>query len=206
MKKNLVEQWTKTRLVTNKKLLAAFDDIPREKFIRGNYLDEAYGDYPLPIGYDQTISQPTTIMIMVQALELTSKDKVLEIGAGSGYNAALMAKLAKKVYSVEIVKELVSFARDNLKAVGIKNAEVVHSDGSMGYPKASPYDKIIVTAACPAIPPPLIEQLREKGILLAPVGDAFGQKMVRARKLKGKVEYESLGYFTFVPLKGKFGY
>lgn len=205
MKKSLLEQWKRTGLIKDRKLLKAFREVPRENFIMKSYLQEAYGDYPLPIGYDQTISQPTTIMIMIQALELKKSDKVLEIGAGSGYNAALMAKLCKKVYGIEIIKELVSYARQNLVTTGIKNVEIIYGDGSMGYEKAAPYDKIIVTAACPKIPQPLIEQLKENGIILAPVGDLWGQKMIQGRKINGEIQYESLGYFSFVPLRGKFG-
>jgi protein-L-isoaspartate(D-aspartate) O-methyltransferase len=204
-RKGLLEYWKETGLIKDKKLLKAFEEVRREHFILENYANEAYGDYPLPIGYDQTISQPTTIMIMIQALELKKTDKVLEIGAGSGYNAALMARLSAKVYSIEIVKELVSFARDNLSKAKITNVEVVHSDGSMGYLKEAPYDKIMVTAACPNVPVPLIEQLREKGIVVAPVGGFLGQKMIKGRKIRGMMEYEPLGDFQFVPLKGKFG-
>ena len=205
MKKALLEYWVRTGLIKDKRLLKAFEDVPREKFILESHQDQAYGDYPLPIGYEQTISQPSTIMIMLQALELKKTDKVLEVGAGSGYNAALMAKLVKKVVSVEIVKELVGFARDNLKASGISNVDVVFGDGSIGFEKEAPYDKIIVTAACPTIPPPLIEQLRVEGILLTPVGGYMGQKMIRGKKIRGKMEYESLGDFAFVPLRGKHG-
>jgi protein-L-isoaspartate(D-aspartate) O-methyltransferase len=205
MKEKLLERWER-ELKLDKKLLEAFHSVPREQFILPSFMDEAYGDYPLPIGHDQTISQPTTIMIMIQALELRPADKVLEIGAGSGYNAALMARLCRKVYSIEIVKELVSFARDNLKKAGIANVEVLHADGSQGYEQHAPYDKIMATAACPRIPEPLIAQLKKNGLILAPVGDLFGQKMIRGRKRKAEMDYESLGHFTFVPMKGRHGY
>jgi protein-L-isoaspartate(D-aspartate) O-methyltransferase len=205
MKEYLLERWRR-ELKLERKLVDAFLAVPREKFILPSFMGEAYGDYPLPIGHDQTISQPTTIMIMIQALELKPDDSVLEIGAGSGYNAALMARLCSKVYSVEIVKELVSFTRANLKKAGITNVEVIHDDGSMGYERCAPYDKIMATAACPKIPEPLVAQLKENGIILAPVGDLLGQKMIRGRKHKGEMLYESLGYFTFVPMKGRHGY
>ena len=206
MKDSLLKQWQKTGIVKDKRLISAFKSIPREDFILPENLDEAYSDYPLPIGHDQTISQPTTIMIMIEALKLKPNDIVLEIGAGSGYNAALMSKLCKKVYSIEIIKELVLFARENIIKAGIKNVEIIKGDGSLGYQKEAPFDKIIITAACPKIPTPLIEQLKEGGIILAPVGESLGQKMVRGFKEKRKMEFEDLGYFSFVPLKGKHGF
>ncbi len=210
MKEHLVDYWESSGTIKDKRLLDAFKAVPREMFIRESYLSEAYGDYPLPIGHGQTISQPTTVMMMTQALELKPGDKVLEVGAGSGYQAAIIAKMVGengKVITTEIVSELVLFAQDNLKKAGIKNVEVVCLDGSKGYEKQAPYDKIIVTAACPKIPKPLIEQLKEGGIIVAPVGALFfGQNMVKARKVNGKLEKESLGQFVFVPLKGEHGY
>lgn len=204
-KQDLIDYWKNTRLITDEKLLEAFKKVPREEFVPSAFRQDAYGDYPLPIGADQTISQPSTVMIMIQALELKKTDKVLEIGAGSGYNAAIMAKLCKKVISTEIVKELAEMAKRNIKKVGIKNMEVVHWDGSQGYPKEAPYDKIILTAGCKSIPPPLVEQLKENGIILAPVGWQYSLKMVKGRKVHGKLESESLGDFAFVPLQGKYG-
>jgi len=143
---------------------------------------------------------------MMEALELKKKDKVLEIGAGSGYQAALLSLLCKKVYTVENLETLVDYAIKNLEKMKIKNVEVILGDGSSGYKKASPYDKIIVTAACPVIPLPLIEQLKEKGIIVAPVGNPYSCEMIKGRKINGKLKTESLGYFSFVPLKGKYGY
>lgn len=206
MKKSLVKQWKKSGIVKDKRLLKAFEQIPREKFIHEELVGDAYADHPLPIGYGQTISQPTTIMIMIEAMELKKTDKVLEIGAGSGYNAALMAKLCKKVYTVEIVPELVHFARENLKRSGIKNVEIIGDDGSIGWEEAAPYDKIMVTAGCPSIPKPLVDQLKEGGVIVAPVGDKWEQEMVKAKKVKGKLKRENLGYFVFVPLIGRHGH
>jgi len=163
----------------------------------------------LPIGYEQTISQPTTVLIMTEALELKKGQKVLEVGAGSGYQAALIGNLvgAKgKVITTEIIPELAKFAKANLKKAKIKNAFVVEYDGSQGYGKEAPYDRIIVTAACPEIPKPLVDQLKEGGIIIAPVGSFLGQKMVKGTKRKGGLETYSLGDFVFVPLKGKYGY
>lgn len=206
MRKNLLaEHWRKSGTVTDQKLIDAFLQVNRENFVLKEFLAESYGDYPLPIGHEQTISQPSTIMIMLQALDLKKTDRVLEIGAGSGYNAALISRIVSRVYSIEILKDLAVFARDNLAKAGIENVEVIHSDGSLGYKKAAPYDKIIVTAACPAIPPPLIEQIRIGGIIVAPVGDMLSQSMVKGVKTKSGMDYSSLGQFQFVPLRGKYG-
>ena len=206
MKQRLIDYWLSSGIIKDKKLIKAFQDTPREKFIDKSFLDEAYGDYPLPIGYGQTISQPTTVMIMINALELKPTDKVLEVGAGSGYCAAIMAKLAKKVITTEIIPELAEFAKKNIEKNKIKNVTVVEYDGSQGYKKESPYNKIMITAACPSIPEPLVKQLKNNGIILAPVGGFFDQRMIKGIKIKGKLETHSLGYFRFVPLKGKYGY
>ena len=205
--KNLIKYWQFTRTIKDKKLIEAFRAVPREKFIRDDFLDEAYADHPLPIGHGQTISQPTTVMIMIDALELKRTDKVLEVGAGSGWCAAIMSKLAKKVITTEIIPELVEFAKNNIKKCNIRNVIIINYDGSQGYKKEAPYDKIIVTAACPTIPKPLLDQLKEGGILIAPVGSLYyGQNMIKITKKANKLQEENLGSFVFVPLKGKHGY
>ncbi|HIH43136.1 TPA: protein-L-isoaspartate(D-aspartate) O-methyltransferase [Candidatus Woesearchaeota archaeon] len=207
-KQQLIDYWQKDKIITDKNLLKAFAIVDREKFILPEYLEEAYDDNPLPILGGQTISQPTTVMMMIQALELKKKDKILEIGAGSGYNAAIMSKLCKKIYSVEIVEELADFARKNLKNAGIKNVEVISGDGSLGYEKFAPYDKCMITAACPEIPETIIAQMKINGIILAPVGvtGAGYQELIKAKKTRKGLESESLGEFSFVPMKGKYGF
>ena len=205
MKQKLIDYWQSSGIIKDKKLIEAFKEVKREDFILNGYEKEAYGDYPLPILKGQTISQPTTVMIMIQALELKPEDKVLEVGAGSGYCGAIIAKLAKKVITTEIIKDLKEFAEKNLKKAKIKNIKVVHYDGSKGYEKEAPYDKIIVTAACKTMPEPLIKQLKENGIIIAPVGGFLSQKMIKGIKKNGKLETHSLGYFTFVPLTGEYG-
>lgn len=205
-KHTLADNWESTRLITNKKLIQAFLDTPRELFVPDQYLNQAYGDYPLPIPGDQTISQPTTVMIMIQALEPKPTDKVLEIGTGSGWNAAILSKLVKEVYTTEIVEELIPFAKSNLKKAKVTNVKVLKTDGSLGYKKAAPYDKIIVTAAAPKIVEPWVNQLKEGGIIVAPVGSPYSQRMVKARKINNKLEEEYLGDFVFVPLKGRLGF
>jgi len=208
-KEELIEHWVSSGLVNDKKVIEAFKKVPRENFIKKEDLDEAYGDYPLPIGSGQTISQPTTVMVMTQALELKEGDKVLEVGSGSGYQAAIIANIIGekgKVISTEIVDDLVKFAQDNITKLVIKNVKIIKYDGSKGYEKEAPYDKIIVTAATPKIPKSLVNQLKENGIIVAPVGNMTEQIMVKARKKHGKLEEEKLGHFMFVPMKGKYGY
>ena len=144
---------------------------------------------------------------MLQALELKKGDKVLEIGTGSGYNAALIQEITKTtVYTTEIIASLIKLAKNNLKKAKIKKVKIFHYDGSKGFPKFKPYDKIIVTAACPELPKELIKQLKIRGILVAPIGSKFSQQMYKITKLKNKLKIENLGNFIFVPLKGKYGY
>lgn len=190
--------------IKDERVLEAIKKVPRHKFILENYLSEAYANYPLSIGYNQTISQPYTVAFMLQALELKKNDKVLEIGTGSGWNAALISEIVKpgKVYTTEIIKELVEFASKNLK--NYKNIKVIYSDGSIGLKEYEPYNKIIVTAASPEIPKPLVKQLKPSGILVAPVG-SYSQKMLKITKDK-KLKIEELGDFVFVKLRGKFGF
>ncbi len=205
-KEELVSYWKSRGIVKDKRLLDAFLSVAREKFIPEEYSGQAYEDYPLPIIGGQTISQPTTVMIMINTLELKNTDKVLEIGAGSGYCAAIMSRIVKEVYTTEIIPELADFARKNLEKAGIKTVYVLHHDGSQGYEKEAPYDKIMVTAGCPKIPKPLIDQLKEEGMIVAPVSHFLGQKMIKGTKKNNKLKEESLGDFAFVPLKGKYGY
>ncbi len=205
-KKELLKFWEASGIIKDKELIEAFIKTPREMFVDEKLKDEAYGDFPLPIGYGQTISQPTTVMFMIQALGLKSTDKVLEVGAGSGWNAAVMSWLAKKIYTTEIVPELVNMAKKNIVKIGIKNVEVVECDGSKGYAKAAPYDKIIVTAGAPRINECWKEQLKDNGIILAPVGELYNQKLIRLRKKSGLYSEETLGDFMFVPLKGEHGH
>ena len=208
-KEQLMEHWTSSGIIKDRKVIDAFKKVPRELFVAEERKEEAYGDYPLPIGKGQTISQPTTVMIMTQALELKEGDKVLEVGSGSGYQAAIIANIIGnkgKLISTEIVNDLAELAKENIKKLKLKNVEIIKHDGSKGYDKEAPYDKIIITAACPKIPRPLIKQLKEGGIIVAPVGDMNEQAMIKGRKIKGKLIEEKLGDFMFVPLKGKHGY
>jgi protein-L-isoaspartate(D-aspartate) O-methyltransferase len=192
--------------IKDKAILDAIMKVHRHLFVPKGMGDSAYGNYPLPIGAGQTISQPYTVAFMLQALELKKGHKVLEVGTGSGWNAALIAEMVKpgKVYTTEIVPELAVFARKNLKKYS--NAEVVAVDGSAGYKKEAPYDRIVVTAACPRIPMPLIKQLADEGVLVAPVGEEYGQQMMQLKKKGDKILERNLGSFVFVPLIGKYGF
>lgn len=208
-KDQLMEHWISSGIIKDKRVIDAFRKVPRELFVAEERKEESYGDYPLPIGGGQTISQPTTVMIMTQALELKEGDKVLEVGSGSGYQAAIIANIVGKigkVISTEIVGELAESAKRNIKKLKLKNAEIIKHDGSKGYAKEAPYNKIIVTAACPKIPNSLIKQLREGGIIVAPVGNMVEQVMIKGKKINGRIIEEKLGDFMFVPLKGKYGY
>lgn len=207
-KEELLKYWITNKIVSDPRVLNAFRKIPRENFVRKEDIYRAYEDIPLPILQDQTISQPTTVMLMTEALALQPGIKVLEIGSGSGYQSAIIAEIIKpgKVISLEIIPELVEFARKNLMKSKITNVNIFLADGSLGYSKEAPYDRIIVTAASPIMPKQLVKQLKKDGILLSPVGSPFSQKMIRITKLNGKLKEEDLGDFVFVPLKGKYGY
>ena len=193
--------------ITDKKVLDAIYEVKRENFIPPSLRDRAYGNYPLPIGENQTISQPYIVALMTQALDIKKSDKVLEIGTGSGYQAAILAELARIVYSVERLESLLEKARTNLYSQGYTNVILVPGDGSKGLPEYAPYDKIIVTAAAPKIPDPLIEQLKNGGKMVIPVGDRFTQDLILVEKaLNGRLYKKSLGGCRFVPLIGKEGW
>lgn len=181
----------------------------RELFVPVDLKHQAYRDFPLSIGFNQTISQPSTVVAMTEALEVKKGQRILEIGTGSGWQAAILSDLVGEkgfVYTIEIIKELAEFAKNNIKKLGIKNIEVITGDGSLGLREKAPFDRIIVTAACPDIPKPLLEQLKEDGIIVIPIGNLYLQEMYVAKKLKNKIEKKSIGSFMFVPLVGKYGF
>jgi protein-L-isoaspartate(D-aspartate) O-methyltransferase len=197
--------------IKDERIFSAMKKVPRHMFLDPSLsLEEAYGDHPLQIKSGQTISQPFTVAFMLEALNLKEGQRVLEIGTGSGWNAALIKQIVGKgsVFSVEYLPELAEFAKGNLKKLGI-NVGVVNSDGSLGYPVNAPYDRIIITAACPTIPLPIVEQLKEGGVVVAPVG-LFTQDMIKGVKIrseyKNHLKTQKLGTFRFVPLKGKHGF
>jgi protein-L-isoaspartate(D-aspartate) O-methyltransferase len=194
------------RKIKDKKVLEAMKKVPRHLFIRERDLKNAYEDCALPIGHGQTISQPYMVAVMTELLQLTGSEKVLEIGTGSGYQAAVLAELSKSVYSIERIPELSEYARRNLNKAGYANVTLKTYDGSEGWLEEAPFDRIIVTAATPEFPAPLIEQLADGGIGLAPVGSRLSQMLIKLVKNK---EALSKSYYTpcvFVPLVGKHGW
>ncbi len=190
----------KSQGITNKDVLKALQDIPRHLFVPKELEEEAYENYPLDIGHRQTISQPYTTALMIQALELKYEDKVLEIGTGSGWSTALLGYIAEKVYSVETIKELSKFAKKNIEKIKLKNIEIIDGDGSKGLSKHRPYNKIIVNAACSQVPQVLLKQLKDNGILICPIGSLYEQDLIKITKIKNKLKQENLGGFIFVPL------
>ncbi len=182
-------------------VISAFEQIPREKFVAKEWRDQAWADQPLPIGAGQTISAPHMVAIMTELLEPKRSDKVLEIGAGSGYQAAILSRLVKEVWTVEIVQELVDMATANIKRIGIKNVHIRQGDGWLGWPEHAPYDKIIVTCGSPEIPKPLIEQLKEGGRIVIPVGGEGLQILTLGIKQKGRLLTSQHGGCVFVPLR-----
>ncbi len=209
MKQRLLNHWRRIGLIWDEKALTAFKAVKREDFVLKDYVKVAYDDRALPINAAQTISQPTTVMIMTQALEVKPGQKILEIGTGSGYQAAILSKIvgkSGKVYSLELIPELAEFAKSNLAKAKINNVEVICMDGSQGLPEKGPYDRIIVTAAMPKITKHLLNQLKYKAVMVAPVGSLFTQEMLKISKDGKKLKVKELGYFMFVPLKGKTGF
>jgi protein-L-isoaspartate(D-aspartate) O-methyltransferase len=188
------------RGIRDSRVLAAMAAVPRHLFVPETLRHRAYEDMPLPIGSGQTISQPRMVAIMLEAAELQGNERVLEVGAGSGYQAALLSLLAREVYAVELLPELAELARRNLARAGIQRAHVITADGANGWPPAAPYDVIIVAAAASRIPEPLIEQLAPGGRLLIPVGPRRLQVLVRVRRGPNGLTSEDLGGCAFVPL------
>jgi len=204
-KQQLLAFWKET-FNFSKGVLAAFEKVPREDFIAKDKKDFAYADVPLPTAEGQTISQPSTVMMMLDLLEIRPDDRILEIGCGSGYNAALMSVIAKngQVTTCDILESLTEKAKSNLR--DYKNVEVVSDDGFKVAKQKGPFDKIVLTAAIKEIPDVLINNLNDSGIILAPVGNIFVQTMIRLRKSGGKIEKEEHGEFMFVPIRGEYGF
>jgi protein-L-isoaspartate(D-aspartate) O-methyltransferase len=191
------------RGITDSRVLEVMRAVPRHLFISGKHREMAYGDYPVSIGYEQTISQPYIVAYMTQALALRGNEKVLEIGTGSGYQTAVLAELAGSVYSVEIVEPLLTYAERLIKALGYDNISFRCGDGTEGWTEAGPFDRIMVTAAAPAIPGSLKRQLADNGIMVIPVGDYRGsQELTVVRRLGAKLQVEETIGCRFVPLVG----
>ena len=195
----MVEQQIERRGVEDPRVLAAMREVERHRFVPEDAVDYAYDDTPLRIGHGQTISQPYIVALMTELLELEEDDRVLEIGTGSGYQAAVLSLLASEVYSIEIVEPLGETARARLDSLGYGNVEVRIGDGYQGWPEHAPFDKIIVTAAPPEIPPKLIEQLADGGRMVLPVGEAY-QQLVLLQRRGGVIEERTITGVRFVPM------
>ena len=205
MRKSMVDRQIIRRGVKDKDVLEAMMSVPRHLFVPENNVSHAYDDSPLPIGYGQTISQPYIVAYMTEALNLDEDSIILEVGTGSGYQAAILSVLVKKVYTIEIVRELSELASDRLQKLGYDNVEVKNDDGYYGWQEHAPFDAIIVTAAAGHIPPPLIEQLKNNGRMIIPVGGSFmTQNLVLVKKDgQGNITTRNVMPVMFVPLTGK---
>jgi protein-L-isoaspartate(D-aspartate) O-methyltransferase len=204
LRSQMVEQQIAARGVEDRGVIAAMRKVPRHLFVPPSHRAQAYNDYPLPIGEGQTISQPYIVALMTEALELKPTDRVLEIGTGSGYQAAILAEIVNEVYTIEIREGLARSADKRLKEMGYKGVKVKHADGYFGWEEHAPFDAIIITAAPNHIPPPLIAQLKEGGRLIVPLGRlTYYQVLTLARKAKGDVRLEQMTEVSFVPMTGE---
>jgi protein-L-isoaspartate(D-aspartate) O-methyltransferase len=203
----MVETQLRRRGITDQRVLAAMSKVPRHEFVPQQHWPDAYADHPVPIGEQQTTSQPYIIAAMLQAAEIRAQDRVLEIGSGSGYQTALLAEMAGSVFAVERYPTLSAGAQSLLEGLGYTNVRIITGDGSLGLPEHAPFDVIIVAAAAPRLPPDLLEQLALGGRLVIPVGDAQQQALQLARKNSdGSVTVRTLEGCRFVPLIGRHGF
>ncbi|MDI6801392.1 MAG: protein-L-isoaspartate(D-aspartate) O-methyltransferase [Thermodesulfovibrionales bacterium] len=202
----MVETQLIPRGIKDERVLIAMRKVPRHLFMPESIRYSAYEDMALPIGEGQTISQPYMVAVMTELLELKGDEKVLEVGTGSGYQAAILAELAREVYTIERIASLAEKAEACLKDIGYENVYVIASDGTIGLPDKAPFDRIIITAATPVLPEPLIGQLKEGGIIVAPVGERFSQILVRGKKEEGVIVEEYHTPCVFVPLIGEYGW
>jgi protein-L-isoaspartate(D-aspartate) O-methyltransferase len=201
-RKRMVDEQLRARDITSARVLDAMLEVPRHLFVPEAQRAAAYGDYPLPIGHDQTISQPYIVAFMTQALEIAPEHRVLEIGTGSGYQAAVLSLLAKDIYTIEIVAPLAERARGTLSSLGYRNVHVRTGNGYLGWPEHAPYDRIMVTAAPDQVPPALVEQLKVGGLMAIPVGTATQELRILRRTGVGTETLRTLPV-RFVPMTGK---
>jgi protein-L-isoaspartate(D-aspartate) O-methyltransferase len=204
-RQDMVDKDIKDRGIKNKNVLEVMGRIPRHLFVNEDLRSRAYADYPLPIGEGQTISQPYVVALMTEALRLKLTDRVLEIGTGSGYQAAVLSEIVKEVYTIEIRKILADMASKRLKDLGYSNVKVKYADGYFGWEEYAPFDAIIITAAANHIPPPLIKQLKEGGRLIVPLGSTVYYQTLTlvTKKKKEELDVEQLGSVAFVPMIGE---
>jgi protein-L-isoaspartate(D-aspartate) O-methyltransferase len=205
LRRKMVDEQLITRGIKDERVLETFYKVPRHRFLPQELWDNAYADYPIPIAEGQTISQPYIVALMTELLELSGTEKVLEIGTGSGYQAAILAELTAKVYTVERFEKLSKKAELTLKELGYSNIIIKVGDGTLGWPEESPFDRIIITAATARIPLPLTDQLHENGKLVVPLGESFSQVLTVAEKKNNKMQSREICGCVFVPLIGKYG-
>jgi len=205
-RKRMVQDQLSARGIKDERVLTAMRKVPRHRFVEEGLWSQAYGDFPLPIGEGQTISQPYIVALMTQALELQPDDKVLEIGTGSGYQVAVVAEIARRVFSVERISAIAAKARKILDELGYSNVLIKIADGTAGWPEEAPFDAIIVTAGAPVVPEPLLTQLATGGRMVIPVGDMYSQELARIVKTHEGFKKEDLGGCRFVKLVGDHGW
>ncbi len=206
LRKQMVETQLIPRGITDTRVISAMLKVPRHLFVREQDLYRAYDDMALPIGEGQTISQPYMVAKMTELLELKGDEKVLEVGTGSGYQAAILGELAQEVYSIERVEYLARRAEEIIKELGYTNIHIMVGDGSLGLQERAPFDRIIITAASPEVPLPLKQQLADGGILVAPVGSRFSQQLVKVCKRGSRFDEYYSTLCVFVPLIGAYGW
>ena len=207
MRKEMVEIQIKSRGISNKYVLDSMLKVERHHFVPEYYKESAYSDSPLPIGDGQTISQPFIVALMTQCLEPKKNHRVLEIGTGSGYQAAVLAEIVKEVYTIEIIEDLAESAKERLNKLDYKNVDVRSGDGFAGWKEEAPFDSIIVTAACDKVPQPLFDQLKEGGRMVIPLGSTLNfQTLTIITKIAGKIDMKSVTGVIFVPLTGEHGF
>lgn len=206
LRERMVVKQLIARGIKNEMVLAAMRKVPRHLFIPNESLENAYGDYPMTIGYGQTISQPYMVAAMTEHLTLKGEDRVLEVGTGSGYQSAVLAEIAKEVFSIERLSILAENARRLLEELRYKNIHIRSGDGTMGWSEFAPYDAIIVTAGTPAVPQLLVEQVKEGGRMVIPIGGSFSQMLTLVKRCEGEVTQLELFGCAFVPLIGKYGW
>ncbi len=199
----MVESQIRSRGIKNNQVLEAMLKVPRHKFVSSNLYHHAYRDHPLPIGENQTISQPYIVALMTESLALKGNERVLEIGTGSGYQAAVLAEIVDTVYTIEIIPSLAQKAKDKLRQLSYTNILIRHGDGYQGWPLKAPFDAIIVTAAPDHIPQPLIEQLNKGGRMIIPVGDFYQELVIISKSQLGKITRQTVIPVRFVPMTGE---
>jgi protein-L-isoaspartate(D-aspartate) O-methyltransferase len=205
-RERMVKEQLAARGIRDERVLDAINRVPRHRFVDEGLQHRAYGDYPLPIGEEQTISQPYIVGLMTSLLELTGREKVLEVGTGSGYQTAVLAELSRRVCSIERLPRLADRARRLVESMGYTNVWIRVGNGALGWSDEAPFDRILVAAAGPSVPAPLIDQLGEGGRLVAPVGDAESQTLTLVERRGGEVTTRAVGECRFVPLVGKYAW